>query len=770
MSILRWTYCSTRCGRDIRLKDDKLNSFIREICGETMTNAPKPSNEKSRLEALRSYKVLETPPEASFDRITALAARLFGVPIALISFVDERRAWFKSSYGFENTEISRDATICSFAILTPTVLVVPDTREDPRFAYKPFALSEPGIRFYAAAPLVTHDGFNLGTLCLVDSQPRQDLTVEQRATLYDLAAIVVDELELRLAARQVSLAEVQLKQNQQVLLERSRLADLIKDVSLSLNQSYSLQEMLSECTEAVVRHLGAAFARIWTLNQAANTLELQASSGLYTHIDGPHSCITVGQFKIGRIAQNRKPHLTNQVVGDGEIHDQEWAKQSGMVAFAGYPLVVEDQLMGVLAMFSRAPLAETTLQALDSVANGIALGIQRHRIEEERQKLALVIENSPDFIGITTWEGQILFINESGQKLVGLDGDEAVKPRPVSEYFTSEDLAYFQEQIIPAMNELGQWVGEFRFRHLKTGMAIPVYSNIFAIKDPKTGRPIGIATVSQDITARKQAEIERAQLFVSEQAARAEAEAANTSKDEFIAVLSHELRTPLNAMLGWSRLLLKQRQNEIIVTRGLETIKRNAEMQSQLIEDLLDVTRIVQGKIRLQLLPIDLPPVIQAAIDDLQLAADAKQIRLESIIAPCLGKVLADPNRLQQIVCNLLSNAIKFTPEGGRVEVLLTYSPSQATILVIDTGKGIEPEFLPYIFDRFRQAEDASSKTKAGLGLGLAIVHHLVKLHGGTITAVCEGKNQGTTFTLMLPLITTLDATVAPGDSVIAGL
>ncbi|MEW5859864.1 MAG: GAF domain-containing protein, partial [Cyanobacteriota bacterium] len=169
-----------------------------------MTTVPLPPNEIERLEALRRYNILDTPPEESFDRITALAARLFDVPIALISLVDEFRAWFKSCYGFDTTEISRDATICSFAVLSDDVLVVADTRNDPRFACQPFAISEPGIRFYAGAPLITHDGFNLGTLCLVDSKPRHELSAEQRATLADLAAMVVDELELRLAAHKIA--------------------------------------------------------------------------------------------------------------------------------------------------------------------------------------------------------------------------------------------------------------------------------------------------------------------------------------------------------------------------------------------------------------------------------------------------------------------------------------------------------------------------------------------------------------------------------------
>ena len=172
--------------------------------GGNLTPHPIPPNEVERLNALRRYNILDTPPEETFDRITALAARLFDVPIALVSLVDEFRAWFKSCYGFDTYELPRDATICSFAVLCDDVLVVPDTRDDPRFACKSFAVSEPGIRFYAGAPLITHDGFNLGTLCLVDSKPHPQLSKEQQANLVDLAAMVVDELELRLAVNEVA--------------------------------------------------------------------------------------------------------------------------------------------------------------------------------------------------------------------------------------------------------------------------------------------------------------------------------------------------------------------------------------------------------------------------------------------------------------------------------------------------------------------------------------------------------------------------------------
>lgn len=229
-------------------------------------------------------------------------------------------------------------------------------------------------------------------------------------------------------------------------------------------------------------------------------------------------------------------------------------------------------------------------------------------------------------------------------------------------------------------------------------------------------------------------------------------EQANHVKDEFLAVLSHELRSPLNSILGWSKLLRSRKLDEATTTRALETIERNATMQTQLIEDLLDVSRILQGKTSLNVCPVDLAWTIEAAIDTVRLSAQAKSIQVECLIAPTVGVVLGDPNRLQQVIWNLLSNAIKFTPSGGRVSIHLDSDGTQAQIHVSDTGKGISAEFLPHVFEYFRQADSSTTRTQGGLGLGLAIVRHLVELHGGTVWASSPGVGKGATFTVTLPL------------------
>jgi signal transduction histidine kinase/ActR/RegA family two-component response regulator len=262
--------------------------------------------------------------------------------------------------------------------------------------------------------------------------------------------------------------------------------------------------------------------------------------------------------------------------------------------------------------------------------------------------------------------------------------------------------------------------------------------------------------------------IDNARLYERQQAARAEAEAANTLKDEFLATLSHELRTPLNAVLGWARMLRTGGLDEATAKRAIEVIERNANAQLQLIEDLLDVSRIVTGKLRLDVRSVAPAAVIEAAIDTVRPAAEAKEIRLQPILDPRAGPVSGDPDRLQQIVWNLLSNAVKFTPRGGRVQIRLERVNSHVEIVVTDTGIGIPAEMLPHVFDRFRQADSSSQRSHGGLGIGLALVRSLVELHGGSVHAASAGPDQGATFTVKLPRMLHAEA-AERGDAVLAG-
>jgi signal transduction histidine kinase/CheY-like chemotaxis protein len=260
------------------------------------------------------------------------------------------------------------------------------------------------------------------------------------------------------------------------------------------------------------------------------------------------------------------------------------------------------------------------------------------------------------------------------------------------------------------------------------------------------------ASLEAEVKERKRAEERLRLALVGEQMARAEAETANRMKDEFLATVSHELRTPLNAIIGWSHLIRSGSLDETTVSRALETIDRNAKAQAQLIEDILDVSRMITGKLRLKNEPVDIAAVINASIDSIQLAVDSKDIELEVTLDPSARHTLGDSNRLQQVVWNLLSNSIKFTPSGGRIEVKVERSGRNLKIRVSDSGQGINRDFLPFIFERFRQADGTTTRQHGGLGLGLAIVRHLVELHGGTIEAESAGEGKGSSFVLELPL------------------
>jgi signal transduction histidine kinase/CheY-like chemotaxis protein len=248
------------------------------------------------------------------------------------------------------------------------------------------------------------------------------------------------------------------------------------------------------------------------------------------------------------------------------------------------------------------------------------------------------------------------------------------------------------------------------------------------------------------------ADEERRLLLEREQHARLQAQAANRAKDEFLATLSHELRTPLNAILGWSRLLASGHLDEPTGRRAIEIIERNTKLQAQLIEDLLDISRIITGKLRLDFRSVSIRSVLEAAADAVRPAAEGKRIRLQLDLPPPEETLRCDPARVQQVVWNLLSNAIKFTPENGSVQLKATRSDGSMVIEVADDGVGIAPAFLPYVFDRFRQQDAATTRAHGGLGLGLSIVQHLVELHGGTVQAQSLGADQGATFLVTLPV------------------
>src|SRR6185437_9839707 len=263
--------------------------------------------------------------------------------------------------------------------------------------------------------------------------------------------------------------------------------------------------------------------------------------------------------------------------------------------------------------------------------------------------------------------------------------------------------------------------------------------------------------VREHLLQRELAQKEREHLLDSERAARSEAERSSRIKDEFLATLSHELRTPLNAVLGWAQVLHRAPSDAREVARGVAVIERNARAQAQIIEDLLDMSSIISGKVRLDVQRLDLASVVEATVETVKPAAQAKDIRLQVVLDPGAGPVRGDPSRLQQVLWNLLTNSVKFTPKGGRILITLARVNSHLEIEVTDNGEGIAATFLPHVFDRFRQADASTTRSHGGLGLGLSIVKQLVELHGGTITAKSGGPAMGATFRITLPVMATAD-------------
>jgi PAS domain S-box-containing protein len=1155
---------------------------------------PVPANEAERLAALHRYKVLDTPPEAAFDRITNLAARLFNMPIALISFVDESRAWFKSCIGFGTQEVPRDDTLCNFAVLANEPLIIPDARLDDRFACNPLVQSEPGVRFYAGAPLLSQDGFNLGTLCLLDSQPREPFTPEQQATLVDLAAMVMDELELRLAAyqiTQVDAALLEVTQGTSAVTGNAFFSALVQHLAKALDMNYACISLLEDktpqglktiafcaqgeiqtnveyslqntpCLEVIRQQklccypqgiqalfpqdsflaslaiesyaampffdsmgnllgllsvmdskplenqqLVQSLLTILAMRIAAEVERQQAVERLQLYADvvrntqvgvvvwqledlnnpssfrlliaNPAASETTGfDFKplIGKTMAEGFPMLlqkplvqqymdvvrTGQALDLGEVAYSDDGIAAGIYSLKAFALPdhclglafenitarkrietqlhesqhynqqIAETLPGVLFVhdlieqrnvYTNRQIAELLgytseqvqamganalpilihpddlnrvfnyIEAFRSAPEGTVLGIEyrAHHVSGEwrwmysqsvvfnrtaeglpRQILGVSIDISdrkqteaalreseerlrtltatiPQLIWTALPDGSVNYLSEQWADYIGLpperlydwnwqqvvhpddlpntlrDWEHSLQlgePLEIQHRFRNHTGEWRWQLVrgIPIRDGMGQitkWVGTctdiqrevdiktalqvseeqsrsilVRERHYMnqlqglttaasainsalsveevlqiiteqaatiigahqsvTSMTInqnwaqainAIYlsdkyaqwqdydeltdgSGIYArvchlnrsmrmtqaeleahpqwkgfgkavnnhppmrgwLAAPLIGREghnIGLIQLSDkyegeftetdesilvQLAQMASVAVENARLYEAEQqarlsaqAAREEAEQANRVKDEFLAVLSHELRSPLNPILGWSTLLQSKKLDEAKTAHALATIQRNAKLQSELIEDLLDVSRILRGKLSLNVAPVNLTTVIRAAMETVRLAAEAKSIQLEANLASDVGLVSGDSTRLQQVIWNLLSNAVKFTPAGGQVNIHLERHDSYAQITVSDTGQGIEPDFLPYVFDYFRQADAATTRKFGGLGLGLAIVRHLVELHGGTVRVESPGVGMGATFRVKLLLMPT-QPTIQPSE------
>jgi PAS domain S-box-containing protein len=384
-------------------------------------------------------------------------------------------------------------------------------------------------------------------------------------------------------------------------------------------------------------------------------------------------------------------------------------------------------------------------------------------LERARAHLAAIITSSEDAIVSKTLDGIVTSWNIGAHRLFGFTAEQMVG-QPITRIIP-EELQH-EETLILRKLRGGERIERYETVRLhEDGRRLEVSLTVSPVRDP-FGKIVGAAKIAHDITARRRAErtlqeretqlakllAERESFLESERVARSEAERLSYVKDEFLATLSHELRTPLNAIQGWATLLRGHRVSAEDHDRGLETIERNVRVQAQIVNDLLDMSRIVSGKIHLEVQPLYLHEVVNNAIETVRQSAIAKNVRIQPMLDSGIGMVRGDPNRLQQVLWNLLSNAVKFTPSGGRVQIVLERVNSHVEISVADSGIGIPVEFLPYVFDRFRQGDPSTTRRYGGLGLGLSIAKSLIELHGGTVRVKSSGENQGCTFVIALPI------------------
>ena len=511
----------------------------------------------------------------------------------------------------------------------------------------------------------------------------------------------------------------------------------------------TLEDIYVAALDAITAVLGAPRASI-SLFDADRVIRYKAWRGLsdrYRHTTEGHSAWSAD-------TREADPVLIPDARGDtslGTLRPTIVEEDIGTLAF--FPLLQPGRLLGeFVAYYTNASFRLTLGQVLLGrlIAGHVAFAVERKQAEETQGRLGAIVDSSNDAIISKNLQGIIQTWNPAAERLFGYGAAEAIG-KSITMLIPPESID--EEEMILGRIRRGERIEHYEtVRVSKTGRRINISLAISPIRDAQ-GRIIGASKIARDITDQKQVQEESERLLAREQEARAEAEAANRAKDDFLATLSHELRTPLNAILGWTQVLSGARHDAEMVNRALETIARNAKQQSRLVEDLLDLSSILGGRLRLSIQSVDLVAVVSAALESIRPSAADKHLDVHTEFDLSIGPVLGDPERLQQVFWNLLTNAVKFSPRQGRVDVRIERMRSQALVRITDTGIGIRAEMLPVIFERFRQGDSSVTRAHGGLGLGLAIVRQLVDMHGGTVEASSSGEGQGSTFSVALRLV-----------------
>lgn len=558
-------------------------------------------------------------------------------------------------------------------------------------------LLDKGIESYLGAPLHAADGRILGMLTALHDRPI-DETCQPEMLIQIFADQAAAELERQQADEAIRGSEERLRS----FVEANVVGILFGDVYGGIYQA----------NDELLRIIG------YTRD------DLQAGRLRWDNITPPEY-LPIDQHHIAEA----------QATGACTPYEKEYIRQDGsrVPVLVGYSLIGEarEESIAVILDLSARKQAEMTL-----------------RQSEERYRY--LAESIPQLVWTADADGQITDTNQRWLAYVGLPLAQ-IQAEGWQAIIYPDDIPTLSQQWVAAQQAGVHYRAEGRLRRADGAYRWHLHQAI-PLKNQQ-GQIVKWFGTATDIEDQKQLEHQRQRLLEQEQTAREQAETANRIKDEFLAVLSHELRSPLNPILGWSKLLQTQKLDEQKTRQALATIERNAHLQTQLIEDLLDVSRILRGKLVLNMAPVSLSSVIEAALETVRLAAEAKGIQIQKAFNLDVDQVVGDTARLQQVIWNLLSNAVKFTPSKGTVEIRLAQLNHDAQIQVSDTGKGITPEFLPYVFDYFRQEDGTTTRKFGGLGLGLAIVRHITELHGGTVWAESPGEGLGATFTVQLPLL-----------------
>jgi PAS domain S-box-containing protein len=683
-------------------------------------SAPFPVHtEPDRLAVLDAYGILDTPPERAFDDIVRLVGQLLEAPIVAVNLLAEGRQWFKSEIGLGTREMPLDDSICKFALMQQGRMIVPDTRFDARFDCNPLVRGAPGLRFYAGELLTTSEGVVLGTLCVLDLEPRpQGLTAQQALVLETMARQVMSLIELHKALiDQQRLLEQQQATQEELRRERDQSQRLLEGMAegfVLLDEHFHVQQINAGALQFEVRSADEILGRCqWDVWPGSEALE---------------------------VGRQYKRAMAERVAVDFE---QLYTFPDGRRYWIEIRVAPADKGLAVFYRdISERKAAEQAVR--DSQDRALAVAQQA---EAERRRLAALLEAAPVGIVMADGAGALVRVNAEHRRVWGnhpmtaelagygewqgwwADGSEKHgQPLLASEWTLARALAgeAAPRQVIE--------IASFDPPHLRR-----IVLNSGAPIRNDAGDIIGAVAAQMDITERVKAEEALRQ--------------ADRKKDEFLAMLAHELRNPLAPITSAAAILSNHAVDAGTVRRTSAIIARQARHMTGLIDDLLDVSRVTRGRVDLATTELDIKDIIADAIEQVRPLVEKHQHRLLVQLAPAPAIVLGDRKRLVQVMTNLLSNAAKYTPQGGAIDVLLEAEGSELVITVRDNGIGMTPELIADAFELFSQGKRGLDRSQGGLGIGLALVKSLVQLHGGSVGVRSEGPDRGSSFVVRLPAV-----------------